>query len=265
MIWLISALGFLLASGTPAANPTRVWLVVGASDRGAAAIAAKARGLAQRFPGGLVFATADCGEKANVFGFAADVAADPSVAETALARVRSSLPEAYLKRCDVKPQSLLAYRVHAVDPSIAGVPSNAVNWGDEDRISTISRLSDGRALAAVRIFENASEDPLEGRRTRLELLTGGSRLVLTESCVMPAGSSGRRGLVAVQCVVEQAADNLLHDVMVFGAAGQHLLTVSRCREPRWSSDTTIQCKEESVDADGVLSLKRKRVEVPSAL
>jgi hypothetical protein len=49
---------------------------------------------------------------------------------------------------------------------------------------------------------------------------------------MPASLSSRKSLIAVQCVVEQAADNLLHDVVVLGAAGQRLLTVSHCREPR---------------------------------
>lgn len=262
MICLVSALWVLVAGATPAANPSRVWLVVGASDRSAAAIASKARGLVARFPRGVVFATADCGDKANVFGFAADVAADPAAAEAALARVRVSLTDAYLKRCDVKPQSLLAHRVHAVDLSIARVPSSAVNWCDEDRVSTMFALNDGRAVAAVRYFEKAPEDPLEGRRTRLELLAAGSRVVLTQNCSMPASLIGRKSLIAVQCVVEQAADNLLHDVIVFGATGQHLLTVSHCREPRWSSDTTLQCKEESVDAEGALRVTPKRVEVP---
>lgn len=262
MISLILALWVLVAGGSPAANPSRVWLVVGASDKSAAAIASKARGLMERFPRGVVFATGDCGEKANVFGFAADVTADPAAAEAALSRVRSSLADAYLKRCDVKPQSLLAHRVHAVDPSIAAVPSSAVNWGDEDRVSTMFALNDGRAVAAVRYFEKAPEDPLEGRRTRLELHTGSSRVVLAENCLTPANLSGRKGLIAVQCVVEQAADNWLHDVIVFGAAGQRLLTVSRCCEPRWSSDTTLQCKEESVDGDGQLRVTPKRFEIP---
>ena len=260
-MWLLSVLSLLLSSGTPGANTSRVWLVVAASDKSPAAIAVKVRGLADRFPRGLVFATADCGEKAKVFGFAADIAADPQSAEASLARVRSVLADAYLKRCDVRPQSLLAHRVHVVDPSIARVPPDAVNWNDDDRVSKMFKIDDRRSVAAIRYFENAPEDPLEGKRTRLALLSGGSTVILTQDCSMPSGISGRKDLIAVQCVVAQAADNLLHDVLVFGPAGRHLLTVPRCREPRWSADNVLQCSEESVDANGVLQVSSKRVNV----
>jgi hypothetical protein len=263
-MWLISALGVLLASGTPTANATRVWLVVGASDKSPAAIAMKANGLIDRFPGGLVFAAVDCGDKANVLGFAADIASEPVAAEAALVQVRRKLADAYLKRCDVKPGSLLGHRIHAVDPSIARVPSTAVNWGDEDRVSTVFNLNDGRAIAAVRYFEKAPEDPLEGKRTRLQLLSGASSVTLTQNCLLPTRLSARKNLIAVQCVVEQAADNLLHDVLVFDSVGRRLLTVSRCAEPRWVSDTILQCKEESVDANGELKVSTKRVSVASS-
>lgn len=258
MIWLISALSVLLASTTPRANVGRVWLAVVASEKSPELIATKVRSLAEHFPRGLVFTAADCGGASNLFGFAADIATEPSAAEAALAKVRSTVPDAYLKRCDVKERSLLAHRVHAVDPSIANVPGDAVNWDDEDRVSTMFRLSDGRVLALIRYYEAASEDPLEGKRTRIELFTETARVLLTRNCLMPGGISVRKGLVAIQCVVGQAADNLMHDITVFASTGRELLTASHCRDPRWVDDNVIECKEESVDAAGTVILKPKR-------
>jgi len=54
--------------------------------------------------------------------------------------------------------------------------------GDLDRVSTMSDLNDGRAVAAVRYFDKAPDDPLEGKRTRLEFFASGSRVVLTQNC-----------------------------------------------------------------------------------
>jgi hypothetical protein len=95
--------------------------------------------LATESSGGLVFQTADCGERHNVFGVALELSDSADAAKVALQRVRSTVKGAYIKRCTVTPRSLLALRLPAVDSSIANVPDDAVNWEDSDRVSTAVR------------------------------------------------------------------------------------------------------------------------------
>ena len=122
-------------------------------------------------------------------------------------------------------------------------------------------LPDGRAVAAIRYFAPDPEDPLEGKRTKLLLLEDTGAITLSQNCLMPASFTMRKGYLAVQCTVGQAADNLLHDVVVFGPAGQRVLAASHCREPRWSTDAILLCKEESVDARGTLKTKPRNVTI----
>lgn len=97
----------------------------------------------------------------------AEIATSDKAGQDALARVRTTVKDAYVKRCDVKPGSLLALRITAIDRSIADVPEDAVNWQDEDRISSTQPLPDGRVLVIARYYVNVSDDPLEGRRERV--------------------------------------------------------------------------------------------------
>jgi hypothetical protein len=264
---LIAALCSCFAMGVTstvgATESSTVWLVVAASDKSPQGIAAKAEALSRTFPGvGLTFSTSDCGDKNAVFGWAADIALDAEGAKTSLARVRASIADAYLKQCHVKPRSLLDYRIPAVDRSIAAVPTSAVSWDDGDRVSAIAALSDGRSIAMVRAYNPDGDDPLEGKRTSLLLLAEGKRLPLREDCYMASAFVARKGRVALQCTVEQAADNLLHEVAVYAANGAKLASTPRCAEPQWVDDTTLRCKEETLDARGALTTRAIRLTIP---
>lgn len=247
-----------LAVGSPACAE-RVWLLIGASDASAAAMAKKARPMATRTAAGLVVQTRDCGDPKNVFAWVGEVAGSAEAAQAALPRVRQWVSDAYVKRCDAKPRSLLALRINAIDPSIAEVPPDAVNWNERDRVSSVQPLADGRSLLVTRYFAGTPNDPLEGRRERVSVVdAAGQRSVLQEHCLDASHVSERRGEIAFQCAREQAADELLHSVLVFDAAGRKLAEIAHCRNPQWSSERSIACDAESVDADGRLKLRRKR-------
>jgi hypothetical protein len=249
-----------LGSTKPSAGVEKtVWMVVGASDASPAGIAKAAKGLAVKFPVILIFQTSDCGDKQNVFGVALEVSDSPDAAKVSLARARGIVKDAYIKRCAAVPQSLLDLRFQAVDLSIAGVPDNAVNWDDTDRLSKAIKLPDGRVVVAQRVFVEDPEDPMEGRQVRVILVGGSGRgKTLDDDCFTPERFKSRDGLIAFQCASEEAGDQLLHIVVVFDKDGKQLANVNHCRNPNLPNDATATCSEESYGPRG-LKLRPKRV------
>lgn len=255
-------LAVLILGAVLPAKAERLWLVVGASDSSPAGIARKGKALALLSTNGFVVQTSDCGDKKNVFAWAAEAASSAEAAQSGLSRLREKIKDAYVKRCDVKPRTLLAFRVSAVDASISDVPQDAVNWQDEDRVSSIRYLADGRAIAIVRHFVNEKEDPLEGRRERVVVIdTTGKRLTLEENCISPGTVAVQQGRIAFDCAREQAGDHLLHNVVAFGVTGVRLVEIKHCRKPRWTGERTFVCDAETVGPDGRLKLQPKRIQL----
>lgn len=250
----------LLAPGVawadaPSAVSTR-WLVVGASEATLGAIVKRARALAETGAGqGLVLSTADCGDPRPVYAWAAEVANGFEPARAALVRLRQRVPDAFIKRCNLRPDSLLALGLPAVHPSIADVPADAVNWNDADRISAVRVLSPAISLVLQRYRAALPDDPLEGRRTRLLLVrSGAAPLLLVEDCAGLASAVAGQGWLALACDSEQAADHVLHTVHAFSDSGERVAEVARCRAPQLVADDLLLCQSESVDATGKLKL-----------
>lgn len=255
----------LFAMACPA-KAERVWLVVGASDASAAQIAEKSKTLFQRYPNGLIVQTHDCGDKKNVFAWVAEVATSAINAQDTLAQIRPSLKDAYLKRCDVKPNSLVTFRMPAIDKSIADVPSDTVNWDDADRVSSVQPFADGRALAIVRYYTNVPDDPLEGRRERVVLIDPPTkRITLEDNCPSPGRAVTTNGRIAFECAREQAGDHLLHSVLAFNANGEKLAEIPHCRNPKWSNERVVTCDAETVGADGQLKLNKTSTDLTTKM
>ena len=253
----------LLVLGAPAVRAERLWIVVGASSPSPDGIARAAKPLAARWPGGLIFRTADCGEKRDVFGWAYRVEASADEAKAALAGAREVAKGAYVKTCDVAPRSLLALRVSAVDASIADVPTSvAEDWRDEDRVSSAVSIADGPTLVIKRVYKaSLLEEPDQGKDEGVWLAQGGGKLkALAESCSPAEGFAGRDGKLAFQCGDSVAADQLLHKVLVFEGDKQ-VAAVSSCRKPRWTGPAALVCSSESVGADGRIKLRAKKISV----
>lgn len=237
------------------AQAERLWLVIGASDVSPAGIAQKSKAIVQLSTNGLIVQTSDCGDKKKVFAWVAEAANTAKAAQLGLSRLRETVKDAYIKRCDVLPRSLLAFRVSAVDASISDVPQSAVNWADEDRLSSIQALAEGCAIIIIRHYVNEKEDPLEGRRELVALVnTTGKRLMLEENCISPGTAVVQQDRIAFDCAREQAGNHLLHSVVAFSRAGKKLAEIKQCRKPRWSDVRTIVCDAEVVGPDGQLKL-----------
>jgi hypothetical protein len=262
----IVLIALALLACMPPAQAQRLWLVVGASDLSAAAIAAKSKDFLKSFPGSLIVQTADCGDEKRVFAWVAQAAPSQDIAHATLARVKETINDAYIKRCDVVAGSLLALRVSAIDASIANVPKDAVNWDEENRISEARPLPGGRSVVIVRHFVADKDDPLEGRRERVLLgeAHSGRLAPMEDNCIRPESVVAHDGRIAFQCVREQAGNTLLHSVLAFDASGKKLAEIQRCRTPQWSGVQTVVCQQEAVGPDGRLQLKTKRTELPAA-
>jgi hypothetical protein len=253
----------LLVLHEAAAHAEEVWIVGGASNLSPDGIARAAKPLAARWPSGLIFRTADCGEKRDMFGWAYLVAESADNAKEALAAAREIAKSAYVKACIVAPRSLLALRVPAVDASIADVPTSvAEDWEDEDRVSSVVRIADGRTLVIKRVYEAEQlDDPDEGKDQGVWLAEGEGRLkALAKSCSPAEGFAARGGKLAFQCGDSIAADELLHKVLVFDGDKQ-VAAVSSCQQPRWTGPAALVCSSESVGRDGRIKLKAKTISV----
>ena len=262
-LFLFNVLLFAIACP---AKAERVWLVVGASDVSATRIAEKSKPLFQRYPNGKIVQTHDCGDKNNVFAWVAEVTTSASSAKNALAQIRPSVRDAYIKRCDVKPKSLLAFHMPAIHKSIADVPREAVNWDDADRVSSVQPLPDGRALAVVRYFANVQNDPLEGRRERVVLIESPAKpITLEENCLNPGRAVMANDRIAFECAREQAGDHLLHSVLAFKTNGEKLTEISHCRNPKWEAARSLTCERETVGPDGKLKLAKQATPLLPAL
>lgn len=248
----------LLAAGPVYAE--RLWLVVAASSSSPAEIAKSAKQHAARAEDGLVVQVSDCGDTKKVFAWVTHIAMSGEDAQLALSRARATVSDAYVKRCETRPGTLLSLRMTAVDPSIADVPEDAVNWSDTDRVSIARSLPDGRTIVIARYYAKTEDDPLGGRRERVILVESGTkRLVLTDNCISPGPFATSKGLIAFSCAREQAADHLLHAVLVFDETGRKVKEVERCRNPKWGRDASLTCEAESVDANGRLKLTTQQV------
>ena len=261
MIRVLLICALILSTVLPA-TAERLWLVIGASDDSAARIAQKTKLFAQSALKSLIVQTADCGDKKNIFAWVPQIAASADSAQIELRRIRESVKDAYVKRCDVKQGTLLALRITAVDASIADVPGDVVNWEEEDRVSSAHPLPDGRVLVTVRYFTGITDDPLEGRRERVIIAeSSGIHLILEDNCPSPGSTIVQHGCIAFSCAREQAGDHLLHNVLVFDTAGRKLAEIQHCRNPRWSGAHSIICDAESMGPDGRLKLTSKRTDV----
>lgn len=253
----------LLVFHEAAAHAEKVWLVVGTSSASADGIARAAKPLAARWAGGLIFHTADCGDKREMFGWAYRVAESSDDAKAALAAAREIVKGSYVKLCEVAPRSLLALRVPVVDASIANVPASvAEDWEDGNRVSSAVPLADGRMLVIKRVYNSAFlDDPDQGKDEGVWLAEGGGKLkALAGSCSPAEAFTARDGKLAFQCGESIAADQLLHKVLVFDGDKQ-VAAVSSCQKPRWIGPTALVCSSESVDHDGNIKLRAKTVSV----
>jgi hypothetical protein len=220
--------------------PERLWLVIGASDRTPGGIARQSKALSPAFPSGIVVQTSDCGDKKNMFAWVAEATTSRDAAEVALQRLRTVVKDAYIKRCDARPGTLLALRINAVDASVAEM----AEWGliEEDGVSSVHPLAEGWMVVIPRTFVIEKEYAYVSERFWLRG-PDGTQMPLLENCTYPGHFVTRGDLLAFDCAPEVFADFLVYAVFVFDKTGRRLARIPRCRYPIWSDDRVIACRK----------------------
>jgi len=185
-----------------------------------------------------------------------------AVAATDLWRTKG-VKDAYVRFCDVVEHSRLALGLPLLDPSFDTLHTQPVNWDvDDDAISRVESLGDGRVVLIVPYYEADPEDIREGLRTKVLLHRPASSRAfpLSADCIDPELAVGRNYL-ALSCVTESAADYLLHRTQVFNLNDEQAVAAyDRCRKPRFHGGVLV-CMGETVDAEGKLSLQERQYPV----
>lgn len=234
----------------------RLWLAVGATDSSPAEIAQQAKSLSREFPGGLVVQMSDCGGAEDELAWVAEASASREVAEAALSRLRAQAAEAYLMACEVRAGTLLAFRVSAVDASVADIFDWGIEfWSEADRVSSAHPLPDGRTILVVRYFDPEDQGPLFGQSERVLLGSPDGRLsVLDDYCSEAGGFVTRDGMAAFHCVEESIAHLPFPAVQLFDAASGRLAHVRACRDPAFSAPRIVSCQGVSYTSERELRL-----------
>jgi hypothetical protein len=223
----------------------RLWLVMGASERTPSGIARQSKALSRSFPRGFVVQTSDCGAAENMYAWVAEAATSREVAEVALQRLRTVVKNAYIKRCDASPGTLLALRMNAVDESIAEIPEWAMMEGDG--VSSVHPLPNGGMVVIPRTFEIEGDYAYVSERISLRA-PDGTQVPLVEDCTYPGHFITQGELLAFDCASQAFADELVYHVLVFDRTGRQLAKIERCRYPIWSGDHVIACRKLVWDA-----------------
>lgn len=195
----------------------------------------------------------------SLYVVAAGIYNEQSAAKSAINTWRNiGVADAYLRNCEVVVPSRLSLEIPVIDPSFKQQSIEAVNWDIEDAISRVVDLGNNWVALIIPRYEVAPEDIREGLRIGVRLYNQGEkRLIdLSPDCIDPEFVLSPTH-VALTCVNESAANYLLHRTQLNSLAdGKLVAEENRCMKPVFSQNRWT-CQEESIDADGVLELKPK--------
>lgn len=255
---LIGMIAFLSLCTLPATAKETVWLSIVATQTSIDKATAKAQSLQVAGTQLKLIDSSDCQNlRNNLFLVVAAIVNNQISAQQSVQAWRNrGVPDAYIRHCDIVHESRLALRIPLLHASILENSVNPINWNLLEAITQVKFISEDRIVVIAPQFQSDPEDVREGLRTRIYLLypTQTQSIDLYNNCIDPKLTSNS-SYMAVSCVTETAADNLLHNTKVFKLTDGTLIDEqSRCREPEFIDDQ-FTCQQESVDANGKLHLK----------
>lgn len=249
-------------SCTATAEPTSQWFVIAGSAKTVQPALRTKQKLLPSWPEISIVASSDCKNlRPGLFLTVVNTFDSKEGAASVLGKVREQVPDAYVRECPPHQDSRIQLGVSLIDPSIEKVPQDVVNWTDEDRISEVLKLPGGGYLWLLRRYEADEEDPREGRRESVLVFASKAEAatLLERDCTDPSYAR-TADWIALSCARESAADHLLHQTTVFDMkSGKSVHSVSRCRDPKFTSTTELVCQQEAIDKQGRLQLKPKSV------
>ena len=237
-----------------------VWLVIAASGKSIIPLLETKKRLIHAWPAITIITTDDCKNvQPGFFVLAAEIATDRSRAQKAVANLKRVVPDAYLKKCVIREQTRLSLGIPLVHHSIENVLGNMVNWSDADRITELKHLHGDKFIMVKRVFDPDDESFREGRQEQIYFFKGNpiQAVLLNDNCWDFGGVNSYGKLLAFHCASMVAGDHLIHTSIVYRLEPlKKIFERSYCRNPILVSDKQIMCEDESVDANGQLSLTR---------
>lgn len=256
---------FFLVSCSSHGFVPKNWFVIAASSKSVSDIIAAKKSLGTEWSHSEIINSDDCTNfSSGLYVLIVRRYHSQEEAKKEVTNLKSRIPDAYIKQCNIKKNSLLAYNIPTVHNSIEAVPAETVNWTDVDRVSNIHLLNDGFALIELRIYKNTSEDPWEGRRTQIVFKDSksGKKQLIEENCFDFGAPSAKNNLVMFHCAHTIAATHYIHRVVLYDIANSKIIKkIEYCKDPKLENEKNFKCMKESVNADGELVLKEYKFEL----
>ena len=242
------------------ARADTAWLVIAASGKSIIPLLETKKRLIHDWPAITIITTDDCkNAQPGFFVLAAEITADRALAQKTVANLKRVVPDAYLKKCVIREQSRLSFGIPLIHHSIKNVPGNVVNWSDADRITELKHLHGDAFIIVKRVFCPDDESFREGRQEQIYFFKGNpiQAVLLNDNCWEFGGVDSHGNLLAFHCASMVAGDHIIHTSMVYFLEPiKKIFEKFCCRNPILISDKQIMCEDESVDANGQLSLTR---------
>lgn len=256
-IRLSAALVLIVLYPVPAVAVQTVWLSIIATESNVDNAVSTARSLHTNKNALEIIDTNDCHNlRKNLYVIVAAIDTQRQSARKTIEKWRErGFEDAYFRQCDIVQKSRLALRIPAVDNSFVQHDIHSINWDLQEAITHITFLNTDRAVIIKPQYQPDPEDIREGLKIRVYLhwLKKNHHVKLSDDCIDPELTHNSRFL-AVSCVTENAADNLLHSTSVFSFTdGTLVFRQNRCRDPEFT-DNQLTCNKETVDVDGQLNL-----------
>jgi len=212
-----------------------------------------------------LIATDDCGNlRQGLYVVSDGTHRQRQRAEAALNQWRGKgVQDAYLRACEVRLTSRLALGIPLLDSSFTRLNVEPINWSLDEAVSRVKPLNDSLLAVLVPRYEPNPEDIREGLRigVRLYKERDSAWLDLSADCIDARFALGV-GQLALTCVSEVAAANLLRTTRIFALSdGRLLVEEQRCAQPQYTGESWV-CQKQSVNAGGVLESRSYRLRLP---
>lgn len=221
--------------------------------------------LSKKFKALSVISSNDCTNlKPGLVLYVADKVHNKADAKKALNKAKALVPDSYLRKCNIKPNSLLSNGFSYIHDSLFKLPEDTISWTFDDVMSELVPLNENISFLVEKKFNGDINDEVEGRQSALYYVEPNStkpKLILNQ-CWDFASPSQKNKLLVFQCMTGMAANHYIHTVYAYNITQNNISFKKEfCQQSSIKNEKLIACLEESVDANGELKLVPREFEI----
>lgn len=259
---LISSFAFpvcgIAFSAAPQNNNTALFITIVATETEQLSAISRYASLKDKFDELSVISSNDCTNlKPGLVLYVANKYQNKADADKALVQAKSIVADSYIRECQIKPGSLLDNNLTFIHESIFKLPEDTISWRFEDTRSEISHLNEQISFIIERKYNGDINNEVEGRQSSLYMLDNitNRKTLILDQCWDFAESTKKDNLIAFQCVTGSGGNHYIHSAYTYDT-NTHKVIYSKefCQKPEIIDKTHLRCQEESIDANGELTL-----------